>query len=301
VASIFVQIASYRDFELGKTILNAVETKSGDHSIHFGVFNCYYKENEVFIPDVPNLSIIEKEAPDGIGVGRARNLANSLYNGEDYYLQIDAHTRFRPNWDRFYVDEVKRLQWCGVEKPLFTTYPGTYRYDENLKEVIDWGESVTIVSFKETPEEFTANLIPGQRAVPTEGLAINRSVSAGSIFTVGSFGQMDFNDKIAFWGEEIFVAAKAFTSGFDLLIPSSQQLFHLYYDHGNRAQRSGPRRHIWKDFPEEWEVMDRESKKEIQDIFSTGRIGRDAMGAVRSLESFGKYAGLDFKTREVLT
>lgn len=299
MASIFVQIASYRDFELGKTLLHAEKQKSGKHDIYYGVFNCYYKENEIYLPKLDNLRLIEKEAPEGIGVGRARNIANSLYNGEDYYLQIDAHTRFRENWDVNYIDDILKYKWCGIEKPLLTTYPGTYRYEDDLKEVIDWGENVNMVSFKDTPEEFKERLIPGQRATETGGNVLNYSVSAGSIFTIGEFGQMDFNDKIAFWGEEIFVAAKAYTSGFDLLIPSVQQLFHLYYDHKFNMQRS-MRRHVWKDFPEEWSKMDAISKQEVEDILSTGRVGKDALGSVRTLDDFGAYAGLDFKTRTVI-
>lgn len=299
MASVFVQIASYHDFELAKTLIHATKQKSNKHEIHFGVFNCYYREKEIYIPKVDNLKIIEKKAPEGIGVGKSRNIANSLYNGQDYYFQIDSHTRFKENWDDFLISEIKKYQECGIKKPLLTTYPGTYRYDDNLKEIIDWGDNINIIYFGDTPEEFTANLIPGQRAVEPKGVVTQKSVSAGSIFTTGDFGSMDFNDKIAFWGEEIFVAAKAWTSGFDLLTPAKQQIFHLYYDHIQPMQRSG-RRHIWLDFPEIFSDMDKESRAEIQNIFSTARIGKDGLGSVRTLEEFGEYAGLDFKNRRLV-
>jgi hypothetical protein len=299
VSSIFIQIASYRDFELSKTILSAVNTQSGRHSIHFGVFNLYQKENEIYIPTLPNLKVIEKEAPEGLGVGKSRNIANSLYDGEDYYLQIDSHTRFKKNWDQFYVNEVKKFQECGIKKPLLTTYPGSYSYGDNLQEVMNLEETVNIVSFKEHPENFTNSLIPSQLGVAPEGRAVNRSVSAGSIFTVGSFSEMDFNDKIVFWGEEILLAAKSFTNGFDLLIPSQQQIFHLYYNHSQEVQRNG-RRHIWKDFPTEWSALDAISKIEVEDILSTARVGKDALGTVRTLKEFGDYVGLDFENRTVI-
>ena len=299
MASVFVQIAAYHDFELPKTIIHAIKQKSGKHDIHFGVFNCYLKENEIYIPKVDNLKIIEKKAPDGIGVGKSRNIANSFYDGQDYYFQIDSHTRFQKSWDDFLISEVRNYQNCGVDKPLLTTYPGTYRYSNELVESIDWGENVNIIYFGDTPEEFTTNLIPGQRAVDPRGTVTQKSISAGSVFTVGDFGGMDFNDKIAFWGEEIFIAAKAWTSGFDLLTPSKQPIYHLYYEHDQPMQKSG-RRHIWNDFPEVFNDMDRESKKEIQMIFTTGKIGKDALGNVRSLEDFGKYAGLDFKNRKLV-
>lgn len=300
MASIFVQIASYHDFELPKTLIHAVKQSSTKHEINFGVFNCFYQKNDIYIPKIDNLRIIHKLAPEGVGVGRSRNLANSLYNGEDYYLQVDSHTRFRKDWDDFLVEEIKRFQAYNIKKPLLTTYPGTYRYDNNLEEVIDWGNHVNAINLTDKPEQFKETLIPNQRAIDPEGTIFNKSISAGSIFTVGEFGQMDFNDKIAFWGEEIFIAAKAWTSGFDLVIPSIQQIFHLYYDHDHPMQKSG-RRHMWNDFPDIYNQMDVESKAEIKKIFEQNIIGKNALGSERTLEQFGTYAGLNFKTGEFIT
>ena len=298
MASIFVQIASYHDFELGKTILHAIKQSSKKHEIHFGVFNCYYQNNDIYIPKVDNLKIIEKQAPDGIGVGRSRNIANSLYDGQDYYLQCDSHTRFKENWDDFLISEIKRYQEAGIKKPLLTTYPGTYRYDDNLEEIIDWGNNVNVTNLSDNIEQFKNTLIPNQRAIDPEGTVFNKSVSAGSIFTVGEFANTDFNDKIAFWGEEIFIAAKSWTNGFDLVIPSNQQLFHLYYDHNQPLQRNG-RRHAWKDFVEVFNDMVVESNAEIKRIFEQEVTGKNALGTERTLEEFGIYSGLNFKTGEI--
>ena len=298
MASIFVQIASYHDFELGKTILHAIKQSSKKHEIHFGVFNCYYQSNDIYIPKVDNIKIIEKQAPDGIGVGRSRNIANSLYDGQDYYLQCDSHTRFKENWDDFLISEIKRYQEAGIKKPLLTTYPGTYRYDDNLEEIIDWGNNVNVTNLSDNIEQFKNTLIPNQRAIDPEGTVFNKSVSAGSIFTVGEFANTDFNDKIAFWGEEIFIAAKSWTNGFDLVIPSSQQLFHLYYDHNQPLQRNG-RRHAWKDFVEVFNDMVVESNAEIKRIFEQEVTGKNALGTERTLEEFGIYSGLNFKTGEI--
>ena len=299
MASIFVQIASYHDFELGKTILHAIKQSSKKHEIHFGVFNCYYESNDIYIPKVDNLKIIEKQAPDGIGVGRSRNIANSLYDGQDYYLQCDSHTRFKENWDDFLISEIKRYQEAGIKNPLLTTYPGTYRYNDSLEEVVDWGDNVNAIYLGDDPQQFKNNLIPGQRAVPTEGSILNKSISAGFIFTLGEFADTDFNDNIAFWGEEIFIAAQSWTRGFDLMIPSIQQIFHLYYDHEHPMQRSG-RRHVWKDFVQEFNDLDLKSKAEIKRIFKEEVVGKNALGAERTLKEYGTFAGLDFVTGEVI-
>lgn len=293
MASIFVQIASYHDFELPKTILHAIKQSSKKHDIHFGVFNCYYENNDIYIPKFENLKVIEAKAPFGVGVGKSRNIANSLYSGQEYYFQIDSHTRFKENWDDFLISEIKRYQEQGTKKPLLTTYPGTYRYNNNLEEVIDWGDNVSAIYLADKIEQFKDTLIPSQRAVPTEGTVLSKSISAGSVFSIGEFADTDFNDKIAFWGEEIFVAAQSWTRGFDLLIPSIQQIFHLYYDSDSRMQKNA-RRHIWRDFPELFQTMDAESKAEIKRIFKENVVAKNALGSERTLKEFESYSGLDF-------
>lgn len=299
MASIFVQIAAYHDFELPKTILDAVAKSSGKHTICFGVHNTYVNDFEVFIPLVPNMKMQESKAPNNIGVGQARYLANKLYAGQDYYLQVDSHTRFYKNWDDELIQNILELQSQGVAKPLLSAYPSSYSYDDKLQEVSTWDRSVTKISFNEFPDNFTNTLIPSQLAIPAEGKDRQTSISAGFIFTLGEYAKIDINQKIAFWGEEILTAARAFTHGFDLYIPDKQYIYHLYYDHSSVFQKN-MRRHVWKDFPNEYEQLDIASKAEVYDILSNERIGDDALGNVRTLSEYGKWAGLDFKNKKVV-
>ena len=300
MASIFVQISSYEDFELPKTVINAVEKSSGNHTICFGIHSCYIEDNQVFTPLVPNFRLLASKAPDGIGVGIGRNIANSLYAGQDYYLQVDAHTRFYENWDDELIRNILEFQAQGIAKPLITAYPASYVYNNQLKEHCDWDRSVTSISFAEKPEQFEQSLIPSQLAVPSEGGIKQTSVSAGFIFTLGEFASLGFNEKIMFWGEEILIAARAYTHGFDLMIPDKQYIYHLYFDPSSVFQKN-LRKHVWKDFPDLYYAKDAESKAEVYDILSTERVGRDALGTARTLDEYGKYAGLDFKNRSVIT
>jgi hypothetical protein len=298
MASIFVQIASYHDFELPKTVYDAVRKSSGKHVICFGVHQTYIEDYQILIPMVPNFKMSESKAPKDIGVGRARHLANSSYAGQDYYLQVDAHTRFYQNWDDDLIRNILELQAKGVAKPLLTAYPSSYSYNNRLEEFSDWDRSVTLISFQEKPDQFASTLIPSQLAVPSEGGVKQTSVSAGFIFTLGEFAKIGFNQKIMFWGEEILIAARAFTHGFDLYIPNKQYIYHLYYDHTAVWQKN-MRGHVWKDFPQEYEIKDRESKQEVFDILSNRRIGPEALGEERSLDEYGTWAGLDFINKTV--
>ena len=47
MTSIFVQIASYHDYELPRTIINCINNSSGLTHINIGVHNIYYEKNNV--------------------------------------------------------------------------------------------------------------------------------------------------------------------------------------------------------------------------------------------------------------
>jgi hypothetical protein len=301
MSSIFVQIASYHDYELSKTILSAIENSSGNNHIHFGVHNCFLESNHIHIPNVDmvehvKISLIESKAPDNIGVGASRFLANSLYDNEDYYLQVDSHSRFVKNWDIDLINCLQEYQKCGVDKPLLTTYPAVYEYDNCLMENFIDAE-VSNISFHERPD-FSDTLIPHQTSVGKEN-NLSYSVSAGFIFTIGEFHKIAVNSKIAFWGEEILIAVRAFTHGYSLLVPDKQYLFHLYYA-PNKPFQQNQRRHIWADWPDEHSKMDAISKEEIKRIFSQAVIGDNELGTVRTLEEFEQFAGLNFKNGKVV-
>jgi len=299
MASIFIQLASYHDFELGKTMYDAIYKSSKFHEIHFGVHKCHYQEKEIFIPQYPNLRLVESIAPENIGVGISRSIANSLYNGQDYYLQIDSHTRFEYNWDDSLIKLIEEYKELGFEKPLITMYPGTWRYNDNLKEVIDYSLDISSTKFEDSPEYFENYLIPNQKAVAPQNWIYQKAIAGGFIFTTGDYAELGVNEKIMFMGEEIVAAARAFTHGYDLLIPDKHYIYHLYYEHNLVFQKS-MRRHTWKDFPEEWGRLEAISQAEIVDILGNNRVGPYALGTVRTLEEYGEYAGLDFVNRKLL-
>jgi len=303
MASIFVQIATYRDKELTPTILNAIEKSSGKHDLNFGVHFVYLHASEINLPDISNIKYTTSRAPKNLGLGVGRALAHQFYNGEDYYLQIDSHSRFVDGWDEMLINSVLNYQIQGIKKPLLTMYPGNYWYkslDSNEIGCDDLPpEKLTRISLKENTEQFKLTRNPTQTAVPPDFPEDKRvkTVSGGSIFTVGNF--VSFNKDIAFNGEEIFLAAKAFTNGYDILVPDEQYMYHLYYNHTVDPELN-KRNILWKDFPEEFEVLDKISKDLIFKTFTEGTVGEYFLGTERTLEQFGEYAGLDFVNGEVL-
>ena len=296
MASIFVQIAAYRDFEVTPTILDAIKQSTGNHTINFGVHTVYVDEAEINVPDLPNVKHAESKAPENIGLGIGRALAHQFYDGEDYYLQCDSHSRFVNGWDEIAINSILDYQIQGMLKPLITMYPANYWYPSLNATYVDKdnieNNNLTEIGFYENPNQFKEIKIPTQTAISLKDKnQLIKSVSGGSIFTVDGF--LPFNTEIAFYGEEIWLAARAFTHGFDIVVPKKQYMYHLYYNHTKPAEIN-KRKLLWADFPNEFTELDKISKALIYKTFTEGTTGEFLLGTERTILEYGLYAGLDF-------
>lgn len=300
MASIFVSISSYRDLELKETILDIIKKSSGKHTINFGVHVSYIDESEIDVPDLPNIQWTTSLAPRNVGVGIGRYIAHKFYNNEDFYFQCDSHSRFVEGWDEIAIHSVLDYQIQGISKPLLTMYPSNYWYKDTSfteieTDVMDISYR-TKISFSEKPEDFKNLRIPSQTAVSCGDETFTKSVSAGCIFTVGPF--MPPNTDMAFWGEEIIMAARAYTHGYDLVVPKRQFMYHLYYNHSN--PEINRRKIFWQDFPEQFESMNKRSQEVVYKILTENLIGDGLLGTNRTLAQYGEFAGLDFENGEIL-
>jgi hypothetical protein len=301
MASIFVQIAAYRDLEVTPTILDAIKQSSGNHTINFGVHTVYVDESEINVPDLPNVKHAESKAPKNIGLGIGRSLAHQFYDGEDYYLQCDSHSRFIKGWDEIAIHSVLNYQIQGISKPLLTMYPANYWYPSITAKFVEKdilrSEHLSNISFHENPDQFKSLRIPIQTAMPiNDNNKFVKSVSGGSIFTVGGF--LPFNTNIAFYGEEIWLAARAYTHGYDIMVPDEQYMYHLYYNHDKPAEIN-KRKILWTDYPLEFEELDRVSKDLIFKTLTEGTTGDLLLGTQRTIAEYGTFAGLDFESGEI--
>ena len=304
--SIFIQVPAYRDFELPHTIQDAIDKSSKNNNIVFGVHNCKKESDDISLKDIKldehvEIRYLESTAPDGIGVLASRYIANELYSGEDFYLQIDSHMRFQDNWDDLAIEDYRWYQALGIANPLITMYPPNYKYleDGTIEKDTMLIDDPTKISFKEHPLAFSEGLIPSQTATTSPpGCHYTPSTSGGMMFTSGAYALIKPNRKIAFWGEELLAAARAFTHGFDLVTARNPLVWHLY--HSGQPLHLARRHHTWEDYPELWKSLDRKSREEVVSIFTNQRISDDALGSVRTLDEFGVFAGLDFNNREIL-
>jgi len=118
--TIFVQIASYRDSELQHTLQDLFAKAKKPENIFVGICHQYdMKEQsdkhlfEIPFPRPNQLRIEEIDFRDAKGISFARNRAQKLWRGEKWSLQVDAHSRFKENWDEELVLAAHNLRGDG--------------------------------------------------------------------------------------------------------------------------------------------------------------------------------------------
>jgi hypothetical protein len=288
MSSIFIQISAYEDHELHKTIIDCIKKSSGNNELHFGI-NVVFKDYDMLIPLVPNLKVKKSKAPLNLGVGIGRYIANQFYEGQDFYLQVDAHTRFTHNWDESIIDSYNLYKKQGCN-PVLTAYPSPYWYIDG-KEKLEENPGLNAIDFRlENIELFKKTKFFHQYSKPTEESIFTKSISGGSVFSSGSIASILPNKKMFNWGEEMLYAARLFTHGYDLMIPQKQYLYHLYYSHENPENNF--RSLSGSDFSAEVSKIEQESNKEIYKIITNNIISDQGLGDKRTLDDYWFYIGL---------
>jgi hypothetical protein len=287
-----VQISAYHDYELSETILDAIKKSSKINQINFGVHLCYYTD-DIFIPSLSNVKYKTIQAPEGLGVGYGRYEANSLYNGEDYYLQVDSHSRFAENWDSLLIECHKEYVAEGC-KPILTAYPANYWYEDGTGTIaFDKPSPIQTIVFETKVPKDTDSKFITQTSVGNElDNLFAKSVSGGSVFSSGDLASVFPNKKMFYWGEETLMAARFFTHGYDIMVPKTQTIYHLYFNPDKKEKNY--RRHAWGDFAEICNNLAAESHAELFRILDGKVIGDQELGSKRTLEEFEYYANVKF-------
>lgn len=319
---IFASIASYRDPELVPTLKSLVTQAASPENLHIAVCWQNHEKKEIFqqagmklvnksrLDDFElleyelnraRIDIINVEYYRSQGACWARHMAEKCYKDEDFFLQIDSHCRFIGNWDTEMIVLLTNLKGKSA-KPVLSHYPPGYNPDkeeERFKHT-----HVSRIAF----QKFNDYGIPLTFPTLYSSDSPERSIyiAGGFIFAEGAFVKEVPNDpKIFFSGEEIMMAARAFTHGYDIYTPHKILLWHYYKrkdvkvwdDHNKEAKEKGKVEMIW------WE-RNLISNKRLIHFFDIKKdddcqLGIYAPGVIRSLREFEYASGISFKKRAV--
>ena len=299
-ASIFVQIASFRDSQLVPTLKDLFDKADNPHDVRVCICWQHSEEDEWdtlehYIDD-PRVDIIDVKAEDSKGVCWARNLIQQRYKGEDFTLQLDSHHRFVESWDTKLKNQIMQLQCQGHEKPLITGYMPAFHpsWDEE-----EWTKEPWQMDFDRFTPDGVIFFKPGgitnweNLKTPVPG----RFYSAHFCFTLGKFcEEVQHDPRYYFHGEEITIGVRAFTYGYDIFHSHEMIAWHEF----SRDYR--PDKH--------WDTYSNHNKHNAETYrLMRGLLGIDGesiedydeygLGDVRTVKEWEEFAGVRFEDRAV--
>lgn len=298
---IFVSIANYRDSETPHTIRSLLANASWPQRIRIGVFSQVVSgDDDDCLPpqDLPEWQLRELRchANDSLGACWARSrILEELLQGEEYVLQIDSHMRFEPGWDGTLIDMLRR---CPTSQALITTYPPAYVPPEERGT-----PGVTLLAADKFNDMGVLMVKP--RTIdprePMSGPLPSAFLSANLLFgPAAAFRDVPYDPHLYFHGEEISMAARLWTHGWDLYAPDRCVMYHDYGTDRGRPRHWDDRRN--------WVMFNMRSFGRLRHLFGIEAsrdpvvlrdIERYGMGSARSLADYEAFADINFATSRI--
>ncbi|MHB1311021.1 MAG: GlcNAc-transferase family protein [Gemmatimonadaceae bacterium] len=307
IGDIFIQIAAYRDPQLVPTLRDAIAQANDPSRLHFCIAWQHgddERADELFaeVRTQARFTILDIPHVESRGVCWARHQVQQHYQGEAYTMQLDSHHRFVAGWDDLCIGMIEELRAGGVAKPLLTGYLPSFDPEQDPESRVRQAWFLAFDRF--IPEGaifFMPTPIPDweERTTPMR----SRFYSAHFAFTLGSFArEVQHNPEYYFHGEEISIAVRAFTHGYDLFHPHRLVAWHEY-------TRRGRTKH-WDDHAG-WGGVNVSSHAHNRTLFgmdeyadqpevvAQAQQGQYGFGTSRTLEAYERYAGICFRRRAV--
>ena len=296
---IFIQIASYRDPECQWTVKDLFEKAAHPERLFVGICWQFVKgEDDAFFsvpyPRPQQVRVHEVDARQSKGVCWARSLTQKLWKGEEFTLQIDSHMRFEPGWDEALIE-----MWnaCHHEKAILTCYPPGYKLPNECERGWIFGMSA---------KEFDKDgifLMHGQPAYTPETAPKKpmRGAFASACMYFGPSSMIrnvPYDPYLYFFGEEISLAVRFWTHGYDLFHPNRTVIYHCW-------ERTHRKTHF---DDHDWGQMNDRAFRRVRhmlgtEISSDPNITKDldiyGLGSVRSLVAYQEYSGVNFTAKTI--
>ena len=294
---IFVQIPAYRDPQLVPTIEDMLKNAANPKDLRIGICNQFSQEDQ--FNDLSRYKadrrfrIINMPHTEAKGVGFAMYTVQKLFKDEDYCLKIDSHSRFINNWDNEMIGMIELLRAQGYPKPLLTGYPPPFYPDKEPEgRLMEPCEMHFDKFINEGVIRFNSQPIPNWQTLHFPVKA--RFLSGGFYFAHGQFvKEVPYNPEYYFHGEEISLATRAFTNGYDLFHPHKVLLWHEYQREGKARQWEADTEWFGKD------LNAHAINRRMFGIDMPKYTGKYGLGTRRTLHSYEKYAGVDFRNQMV--
>lgn len=297
-STIFISIASYRDKQCISTLKDIFINAKYPHNIYIGICQQNNKNNKnedctlisECIQDglcIKNqIKTINIDYHDAKGPAYARYYCSTLYNNETYYLQIDSHINFIKNWDDILINMHTKLP----KNSIISTYPLDYK-DRNSTGVPYICESL-YKTYKHIPE------YQSYIQAKTNNPRLTFIIAAGFLFMPQqAVIDVPFDPYLPylFMGEETLLAARLWTSGYNIYSPNINIVYHDY------TRKDEPK--VWNDNIS-FNTNNKDVIKKVSYLLGTETIdnvpkhlltdiSKYSMGNKRTLAEYLNFSNLD--------
>lgn len=307
--TIFISIASYRDDVCPLTVKSIFDMAEYPENIFIGICqqNDHSNDTDCFDESyqyASHIKILRIPHTEAKGPTYARYLCSTLWNGEEFYMQIDSHTRFVKNWDSICINMINTIKNMNLSnKPVISHYPKEYStydsYSENEKYNVPrmckaFFNERGMISFMGA-EEINTNGIPYKTPY----------LASGMFFCESKFlYELPYDPYLPylFVGEEILHSIRFYTHGWDIFTPSENVVFHEY------TRINKPK--IWTDNPyysdqnafnkvkyylRLYDNKDNLNQINLEDLDKNLIVDLDkyGLGQIRTLDDFYNFAKID--------
>ena len=236
---IFVSIACFMDRDIINTIEDCLQKAKNPKDVVFGICFQYDPEDDFLkkYDNNPQMKIHKMHWKEAKGPTYARYFCSKLLTDENFFLQIDCHTRFFQDWDMIAVNNWKL---SNDEKGILTNFPiGIPKMENYLSCPVN----------KSTPKFQTISMDHIKLGSVTCGTHNNDKLhntyylSAALLFGKSSFIKEVPYDPTLIYSyqtiEQQFYAIRLFTHGWNLYVPKQHILATSYqrtphYDANNK-------------------------------------------------------------------
>ena len=308
--TIIVLIAAYRDTELPKTLQSLIHEAMYPERLRFGI-NLQLSEEDKKVcgkyhfPYHPHYRIVEFDSSESKGACWARNETGKLYKGETFFCQIDSHMRAEKYWDQELVESWERAEDPNAILSTFVAgykHDTEYRYTDQLPHMKNGKFNSSIYG-----AQAEALVLPKHRPCKPQ---LNPYVAGGLIFGPGRvIKDVPYDPRGYFFGEEITMAVRYWTHGYNMYTPDVNIFYHLYERHN-----VGDSYHThWSDRvsidehqnPAVCRIHKLLGSKKMSDIPQYKKeyvadLPKYGLGKVRSLKQYEKFSGINFKNNSVI-
>ena len=239
-------------------------------------------ELERTLRSFPQVELTKIPARYSSGCNWARSLSQRHWKGERFTLFLDSHHRFAPGWDVTLISWHEALRRQGVARPVLTGYLPRYSLHD---EPTGREHAVLNLEVHERYDGLIYRLI-GHQVPEADQLTKpipGRFASLHCLFAEGRFNDdVPFDPNIYFFADEVAIALRAYTHGYDLFQPHRVIGWHLY-DRSTRGTH-------WDDHSD-WFRQNALSQARLRALYRGDLRGPHGIGTRRSIAAFEAHIG----------